>query len=90
MQSPAQQAGHAHQHAKGGGDQAQAIQPPQLGQRGDGQQRDRDGDQRVRQVELVIVEIQGVVVGQDSQSPSLRSFLCVKLTWVVSSCGLLR
>ena len=61
MQRPAAQARQAHQHAEHRRHHGHREERPHLRERGDRQQRDRDGQQRIGQVELVVAEVERVV-----------------------------
>ena len=79
MKCPAGQPGEAHQNAKARRYQAQAVKPPQLREGRDGQQGDRNGDQCIGQIKLVVVKIQCIVVGlirQGLQLEFLFFFAC--------------
>jgi len=62
VQTPAEQPGQAHQNAEKSRNEGQRVEPFLLGQRGQGEQRDGDGQEGVGQVKLVVMEVEGIVL----------------------------
>jgi len=85
----------AHQNAKARRCQAQTVKPPQLREGRNGQKGDRNGDQRIRQIKLVVMQIQRIVAGLIRQCLQRELVFCDASSfasfsyWAIASCFLI-